>query len=83
MKERKMAIYNHKGRLNVRYYDKDGKYIDHGRMIYPIIPIKDEIIHPFHTAFGKCDWKVIEVKMPDNDSCFEIYIEDLGTFSQH
>ena len=79
--EAEMGIYEHVGRLNVRYYDKDGKYLDHGRMIYKTLPMAGDIIHPFITIHGDCDWKVVEVKMPTDDTCFEIYVEDLGTFS--
>ena len=72
-----MGLYNHAGRLNVRYYDKDGKYLDHGRMIYQSIPAPGEVIHPFTTTKGSVSWKVIDVKMPENDPCFEFYVECL------
>jgi hypothetical protein len=68
-------LYIHNGRQHVRYYSKDGKYMDHGRMIYETLPVPGDIIHPFITINGPCNWKVHEVKMPDNDPCVEIIVE--------
>ena len=64
-------------RLNIRYYDENGKYLDHGRLIGSIANIGDTI-HPFMTVNGECNWKVVDVKIPSNDSCFEICVKDLG-----
>lgn len=69
-------LYSHAGRINVRYYDRNG-YLDHGRMIYETIPAKGDIVHPFMGKNGQCNWRVFDVKMPENDSCFEIYVDVL------
>jgi ribA/ribD-fused uncharacterized protein len=60
-------------------------------MIYEKLPEPGDIVHPFGTINGYCNWKVVDVKTPENDVCYEIYIEDLdnkftlfwaGPFSQ-
>ncbi len=57
-------------RKYVRYYNLNGVYLDHGRMIYSSIPSVGQIIKPF----PGCLWEVIEVKFPENDQCIEIFI---------
>ena len=65
-------------RLYVRYYDKNGNYLDHGRMMLDSIPQINEIIHPFKTTKGDCNWRIIKIEIPENDSCYEFHIEDIG-----
>lgn len=72
-----MGIYEHQGRLNVRYYDKDGNYVDHGRMIYEEVPKVGDIVSPFYYDKGKCQWKVLEVRFPEDDPCMEVQFEDI------
>ena len=59
--------------------DENGKYLDHGRLSgIGNLPNVDDVIHPFMTIHGDCNWKVIDVKTLLNDFCFEIYVKDLG-----
>jgi len=64
---------NYEGRVNVRYYSENGKYLDHGRFIYKTLPTVNEIIRPFPTTV----WRVVETKIPPNDPCVEIYIKEI------
>lgn len=71
-------------KLNIRYYDKNG-YRDHGRTsVYGgVLPKVGDVISPFCGVMDnkrvQCKWRVIEVKdPPEDDSCYEIYFEDLG-----
>lgn len=70
-------IYEHQGRRHVRYYDKNNKYISHGRMIHETIPSIGTIISPFLETRGPCLWKVLGVRFPSDDPCMEIQVEEL------
>jgi len=74
----KMSLYEHNGRNHVRYYAKNGKYIDHGRMIYKEIPKAGEIIAPFMGTNGPIKYKVAEVAFPPEDPCMVVYCEEVN-----
>jgi len=69
-------FYEHNQRIHIRYYDKNDKYFDHGRMIYEGIPNKGDLITPFLGKDGPIVYTVRAVKFPEKDSCMEIYIEE-------
>lgn len=70
-KEEHPGLFEHQSRRNVRYYNRNNEYFDHGRMIYKEIPEVGEFISPF----PKCNWKVLEVRFPDNDDSVELYVD--------
>ena len=65
--------YALRGRKHVRYYRKNGRYLDHGRAVAlkGVEPTPGSTVTPF----PETTWKVVEVRWPENYSCLEVYVD--------
>lgn len=69
--------------IHYRYF-KDGKYKDHGRDIYPMIPVKGQLIEPFNGV----RWIVVDVNKPSDDLTLNevkhhfinVHVRDINVF---